>query len=412
MLASWRVLRGDFALVWFSGLLTMTGGWMIRIALPVYIYEATGSALATGALLISGTVPSIVLGSVAGVFVDRWDRKRTMVITTALTAIIFVPLLLVRTADLLWAFYLVRFCESSIGQFYGPAETALLPQLVREDELASANALNALNNNLGRLVGPALGGVVYAASGVTGAILAYVAALVAAVLLLQMVRAQVPNRPSSETGAAASAWRRFWTEWLAGIVVIVRSPPLRVIFTLIAITAVGEGIFAVLFVVFVQLVLRGGAPELGLLFSAQAVGGLIGGVVVVGLAHALNPRVMLGLGAVLFGLIDLAIFNYPALTPSLIPALVLFVLVGLPASGMEPSFTTIVQRATKERLRGRVFAAMFTTLAFGSLFGMLIGSTLGDRVGVVTLLNIQGLGYVFGGLLVLRFLPRARRAEP
>lgn len=412
MIASWRVLRGDFALVWFSGLLTITGAWMIRIALPVYIYEATGSALATGALLISGAVPSIVLGSVAGVFVDRWDRKRTMVVTTALTAIIFAPLLFVRTHDLLWALYLVRFCESTIGQFYGPAETALLPQLVREDQLPSANALNALNNNLGRLVGPALGGVVFAASGVTGAILAYVAALVAAVLLLQMVRAQVPKRLSPETGVAASAWRRFWTEWLAGIAVIFRSPPLRVIFTLIAITAVGEGIFAVLFVVFVQLVLRGGAPELGLLFSAQAAGGLIGGVVVVGLAQALNPRVMLGLGAVLFGLIDLAIFNYPVLTPSLIPAVVLFVLVGLPASAMEPSFTTIVQRATGEQLRGRVFSAMFTTLALASLFGMLIGSTLGDRVGVVTLLNIQGLGYVLGGLFVLRFLPRARRAEP
>jgi MFS family permease len=406
VLASWRVLRGDFALVWFSGLLTMTGGWMIRIALPVYIYEATGSALATGALLISGTVPSIVLGSVAGVFVDRWDLKRTMVVTTALTAIIFVPLLFVRTADVLWAFYTVRFLESSIGQFYGPSETALLPQLVREEQLTSANALNALNNNLGRLVGPALGGVVYAVSGVTGAILAYIASLVASVLLLGMVKARARERLPLPAGAAASAWRRFWTEWLAGLAVIARSPALRVIFALIGITAVGEGIFSVLFVIFVQLVLRGGAPELGLMYSAQAVGGLIGGVVVVALAHALKPRVMLGLGAVLFGLIDLAIFNYPVLTPSLIPAVVLFVLVGLPASAMEPSFTTIVQRATDEQLRGRVFSALFTTLAVAALVGMLIGSTLGDRVGVVTLLNIQGFGYVFGGLLVLRLLPR------
>ena len=379
---------------------------MLRIALPVHIYEVTGSALATGGLLISYTVPSIVLGSVAGVFVDRWDRKRTMVVTTALTAIIFLPLLLLRTPDLLWAFYVVRFFESSIAQFYGPAETALLPQLVREAELPSANALNALNNNLGRLVGPALGGLVYAVSGVTGAILAYVAVLVASVLLLQMVRAQVARGISLETGIAASALRRFWTEWRTGLAVIVRSPSLRVIFTLIAITGVGEGVFAVLFVVFVQVVLRGGAQELGLLFSAQAVGGLIGGVVVVAASQALNPRAMLGMGAVLFGLIDLAIFNYPVLTPSLIPAVVLFVLVGLPASAMLPSFTTIVQRATDEHLRGRVFSSMFTTLAVAALFGMLIASTLGDRVGVVTLLNIQGLGYLFGGLLVLRLLPR------
>jgi MFS family permease len=403
VLASWRVLRGDFALVWFSGLLTITGLWMMRIALPVYIYEATGSAFATGALLISQTVPSIVLGSVAGVFVDRWDRKRTMVMTTALTAIVFLPLLLVRTADLLWAFYVARFLESSIAQFYAPAETALLPQLVREAELPSANALNALNNNLGRLVGPAFGGLVYTAS---GAILAYVAALIASVLLLQLVRARVATRVSLETEIATSALRRFWTDWRTGLAVIVRSPSLRVIFILIAITGVGEGVFGVLFVIFVQVVLRGGAQELGLLFSAQAVGGLIGGVVVVGASQALNARAMLGVGAILFGLIDLAIFNYPILTPSLVPAVLLFVLVGLPGSAILPSFTTIIQRATDEQLRGRVFSSIFTTFAVAALFGMLIASTLGDRIGVVTLLNIQGLGYVLGGLLVLRLLPR------
>src|SRR5688500_13663351 len=242
--------------------------WMMRIALPVYIYEATGSAFATGALLISYAVPSIVLGSAAGVFVDRWDRKRTMVMTTALTAIVFLPLLLVRTADLLWAFYVARFLESSIAQFYAPAETALLPQLVREAELPSANALNALNNNLGRLVGPAFGGLVYTASGVTGAILAYVAALIASVLLLQLVRARVATRVSLETEIATSALRRFWTDWRTGLAVIVRTPSLRVIFILIAITGVGEGVFGVLFVIFVQVVLRGGAQELGLLFSA------------------------------------------------------------------------------------------------------------------------------------------------
>lgn len=327
-----------------------------------------------------------------------------MVVTTALTAVVYVPLLLIRTPELLWAFYLVRFCESSLGQFYGPAETALLPQLVRPEQLPSANALNALNNNLGRLVGPAFGGIVYAASGVLGAIIAYVVSLVASTLLLQMVKARVPRDATPDAGIASSAWRRFWTEWLTGLSLIGRSLPLRVVFTLIAISSIGEGIFAVLFVVFVELVLHGGAPELGLLFSAQAAGGLIGGVVVVGVAHVLNPRVMLGLGAVLFGLIALAIFNYPVLTPSLIPAVVLFVLAGLPVSGLLPSLTTIIQQATDERLRGRIFGAMSTTFAVLSLVGMLIASTLGDKVGVVTLLNIEGLGYVCGGLLVLRFL--------
>ena len=70
----------DFALLWFAGLVSITGDWMLVVALPITVYELTGSAFATGAILITNKLAALVLGSIAGVFVDRWDRKRTMVI--------------------------------------------------------------------------------------------------------------------------------------------------------------------------------------------------------------------------------------------------------------------------------------------------------------------------------------------
>ena len=70
----------NFTLLWLAQLISMTGDWVIFIALPVYMYEQTGSVLATGAMFISNLLPRLLVGSVAGVFVDRWNRKRTMII--------------------------------------------------------------------------------------------------------------------------------------------------------------------------------------------------------------------------------------------------------------------------------------------------------------------------------------------
>src|SRR5690349_13694535 len=78
MLATLR--QRNFALLWFGGLISLAGDYMLYIALPLYIYNLTGSVLATSAMLIARLAPAIVFGSLAGVFVDRWDRRRTMIV--------------------------------------------------------------------------------------------------------------------------------------------------------------------------------------------------------------------------------------------------------------------------------------------------------------------------------------------
>src|SRR5690348_12853609 len=107
----------NFALLWAGGLISMLGDWLLFIALPFYIYNLTGSALATGAMFIAETLPIVVFGSIGGVFADRWDRKRTMIIADLLRAALLL-LLAVQSPDWLWAIYLVVFVQSSVGQFF------------------------------------------------------------------------------------------------------------------------------------------------------------------------------------------------------------------------------------------------------------------------------------------------------
>lgn len=388
----------NFALLWWGGLISLTGDWMLRTALPFYVYDLTGSALATSVMFMVGTVPSLLLGPVAGVFVDRWDRRRTLVVSNLLLALTLTPLLLVRAADWLWLVYTVALVQSTLVRFVVPAENALLPLLVSEEQRLSANALNALNNNLARLVGPALGGLAVASLGLGGVALLDAASFLAAAGMVAAIRTgEEPKAPSlAEPGSAA---RKVWAELVTGVSLIRRDRTLTALFALTALMSFGEGVMAALFVPFVARVVGGSALELGWLMSAQAVGGILGGVAIAQLGARARPELLLGPSAVLFGLIDLAIFNAPTLIPGVLTPLVLFVLVGLPAAALGASMTTILQTIVADRYRGRVFAALGTLSALLVLAGLGIGGVGGDRIGIVPVLNIQGYVHVLAGLL-------------
>src|SRR5437660_938968 len=115
----------SFALLWFGQLISVAGDRLLFVALPFYIYQLTGSTLATGGMFIAQLIPSLLLGSVAGVFVDRWDRRRVMIVSDLLRGLLLLLLLLVHSADLLWLMYAVAFAQSAIGQFFAPARNAI-----------------------------------------------------------------------------------------------------------------------------------------------------------------------------------------------------------------------------------------------------------------------------------------------
>src|SRR3954463_15502619 len=158
--------RRDLRLLLGAGLVSMTGDWILGIGLTYSVYAITGSTLASAVTLLASFVPQVVAGSVAGVFVDRWDRKRTMVACNLLLAVGLVPLLLLDTAERIWVVYVVLMWESVVEVFFAPAEQALLPRLVQDEELVTANALNSQNQQLSRLVGSALGGIAAALGGI------------------------------------------------------------------------------------------------------------------------------------------------------------------------------------------------------------------------------------------------------
>jgi predicted MFS family arabinose efflux permease len=399
-----RILfQRNFSRLWLGGLISMIGDWILITGLPLEIYRRTGSTLATGGMVLAFLVPSIVLGSLGGVFVDRWDRRRLMIVINVVLALAVLPLLAIDALGL-WIAYAVLFLMSCLEQLFGPAETALLPNLLdnADDDLVTANSLNGMNNHLARLIGPVVGGVVVATGGITAVALIDAASFVIAAGLIWSIRSANTRavRTDSLEHEAATAWRRLLHEWREGLGLDWRQPILRALLAFIVITRIGEGLTATLFVPWAVDAVHGGEMGYGLLLATQAIGGLAGAVVIGRMGSRINPLRMVIWSAISFGLIDLVLFGYPVIFPFIGPALVMMVIVGVPGAAMVAGIVTLEQTLSSDSHRGRVIGALGAVGAAGSLIGALGAGILGESLPVIGLLLVQGSGYVIGGLVV------------
>ncbi|HKO33500.1 MAG TPA: MFS transporter [Candidatus Limnocylindria bacterium] len=407
-----RILRQpNFAKLWFGGLISMTGDWILIVGLPFEIYRRTGSTLATGAMVLAFLIPSILLGSVAGVFVDRWDRQRLMVVINLTMAVILLPLLAIDALGI-WIAYVVLFAGSSLELLFTPAEGALLPNLLEnpDDDLVTANALNGLNNHLARLIGPAIGGIVVATGGLVAVTAIDAVSFLLAAALIASIRTAHgrAERHDSLEHEALNAWRRVLVEWRDGLRTVLHHPVLRALLVFFAITRIGEGLTATLFVPWTTDALNSDATGYGLLLSTQAIGGLAGAIVIGRLGSRLDPLRLVILGSLVFGLIDLGLFTYPAIYPYIGPALVVMVVVGVPGAAMMAGIATLEQTLASDSHRGRVIGALGAVGAAGSLVGAIGAGFLGQVVPVVLLLVVQGSGYVIASLTVAWMTRRQR----
>ncbi|WP_293911874.1 MFS transporter [Deinococcus sp.] len=378
------LFQPSFLRVWLSGLISWLGNGALFIALPVQVYNQTNSTLITALVVMAGALPGVMVGQFAGVVVDRSDYRRVLVLTNLALSLVTLGFLFTAQAAW-WGFVLVSFVHSSVGQFLGPAEHALLPALVSPERLGEANGLNALNGNLARLLGPVLGGVLLTELGFAAVIvfdaLTY---LLAAGLLLGVVSSvavRPPGRPA------------FLLEWRSGLEVVRSSFTLRLICLVAAVVGFGEGFVSTLMAPFVRSVLGGDGQTLGLIFSAQALGGLIGAWLVGRLADRWTALKLLAVGALGSGVLLLAYFNYALLYPSIWPAVLITALAGLPFAIFGTAQTLGLQRASPPELRGRVFSLCFGLVGLSQLVGMGVSGVLGERIGVLVI-NVDALTYL------------------
>jgi MFS family permease len=157
---------------------------------------------------------------------------------------------------------------------------------------------------------------------------------------------------------------------------------------------------------FVLKVMRGTESDFGYLMAAQAVGGIMGSLLIARIARTIPAYRLFGLCGIAFGLFDLALFCYPLMFSGIGLGLLLIALVGVPSVGFGTGLMTLLQTLSTDAYRGRVFGVYGALSALFAMIGAAVSGLLGEHMSLVLLLTIQGLGYVLAGSLALLVLRR------
>lgn len=420
-----RLLRNrEFALLWIGATVSALGDGMSFVALVWLAIERGGTPETVGWLAATYTAPVIVGGLVAGMVLDRFDRRRVLAADNLVrgAAVASIPIAAalgaLTTAHLfvVAAVYGLLFMTSLAGV------PTLIPTLVDESELTTANAMESLSFSIAGLAGPAVAGIVIAIAGAPAvlAIDALTYAVFATCLLLM--------RPTPAPGREVKANEGFPLEPVAGgatttaperrsagglgqaVRFVIRTPAIVALTAIYMAVNVGEGIFLVLAPVYARDVLGGGASTYGLLLSAFTAGTL-GGAVAVG---AVGWRWPLGRSIAAATLLAGAALALLVTLPPLPGAVAILALAGVLASSLTAWAQTIRMRLIPAELRGRVFALLRTLMQSTPPVGAVLAGLLLGGGGVVPAIVVMSAVFAIPGAvgLILPALGREATREP
>ncbi|MBC7223072.1 MAG: MFS transporter [Anaerolineae bacterium] len=377
--------RRDFRLLWAGQLVSQIGDAFYWLALLITVNDLTGSTKAMGVTSVIVTLPVLVIGPLAGVFVDRWDRRRTMIASDLLRAGLVLFCILVREADQIWIYWVVGFLMSAVGVFFLPAKNAVIPLLVEEDDLLPANALSQTTQTLALIVGSAAAGFVIGHIGAQAAFVADSISFLVSAMALRLIRMpQVRER-------AARGLRALGRQFQEGIAFIAQS---RTVLALLAIGAtfhLGMGAVNVLWIPFLDRYFGVGPEGIGIVDSSQGIGMLLGGAVVGNLAGRFSHSGLVSGGLLILGAVLVAL----AVSPTFAYILVLNGIFGLALTPMLSGLYTILQRVVPNVKLGRVNAVLGALTRLANILSMAAAGWLGDQVGIRPI-------YIFcGGLTML-----------
>jgi MFS family permease len=395
-----RALRSRNYKLFFSGQgISLIGTWMTRIATSWLVYRLTGSAALLGLVGFAGQIPAFLLGPVAGVWVDRWNRHRTIVVTQILSMLQSFALAALALAHIItvWEIVALALAQGMINAFDMPARQSFVVQMVdlRED-LPNAIALNSSIVNASRLIGPAIAGVVVAAVGEGYCFLVDGISYVAVIISLLMMR--VASDPISKPK------RDIRHELMEGWRYVADSIPISSILLNLAVVSLFGMPYSVLMPIFAARVLGGGAHTLGLLMGATGVGALGGAI---GLAAR---KTVVGLGGrivVTTGVFGLALIGF-ALSHWLWLSMLLLPIVGFGMMQQMAASNTILQTIVDDERRGRVMAFYSMAIQGMAPFGSLIAGSTAGHAGAPATVFGGGIACVLGAVWFGSRLPRIR----
>ncbi len=398
---AWRALRHRNFRLFFTGQsISLIGTWMTRVATSWLVYRLTKSSLLLGTVGFAGQIPTFLLAPLAGVIVDRIDRRKVLVWTQVLAMVQSLLLAWLTLAHRITISEILALSavQGVINAFDMPGRQSFMVKMVENrEDLSNAIAINSSMVNTARLIGPSLAGLLIAATNEGWCFLVDGISYIAVVASLLMMR--VPyTREGRHEASMFEQLREGWTY-------VSNFTPIRTILLMFALLSLMGWPFMVLMPVFAAQVLHGGPHTLGFLMGAVGVGSLISALSLAVRRSVRGLTKMIPIAAAVFGA-GLICFG---LSTSLWISLPLMLVTGF---GMIQGLTisnTIIQTLVDEKMRGRVMS--YYTMAFVGMapWGSLLAGTMAHAIGAPRTVIVSGTVCILGAIWFWSRLPAIRK---
>ena len=379
--------RRDFSVLWLAQLISTAGSSLTDLAAGIYVYRVTESALAVGLTLMVTAIPSLIIGLLAGVFVDRHDRKRILIGTCLIQAVIVAILAVVIgiEAIALPGLYVLLFLNAGVKQFFDPAHDSLIPELANDEELAGANSFLSIASFGSTAIGFAGAGLLASTVDLTWAFIIDAASFVICALLISSMGRYPMPKPDDDASVAVIV-----ANLRSGMGTLFGTPVLRSLFVVGAFMFFSFGLWNVLLLPFSIRELHATEFEYGLQEGLTSVGFVVGSFFMARFSSRLPEPLWIVVGLIGMGVAG----TFYGLSTSIPLAIVLVMISGFFNSPASVARSVLLQRNTPREMRGRVFSAFYVMRDVIFLFGM-AGAGLADVIDDIRLLIVVASALLF-----------------
>jgi MFS family permease len=383
--------KRPFLALWIGQMISAIGDYFSWLAMLLTVRKLTGSNFAMSLSMISLAVPTLLLGPLAGVMVDRWDRRRTMIVSDIGRALTVLLCLLATSRERVWIFFLVGLIQSAFGQFFFPARSAVVPLLVHEEELVAANGLMQMTMVVSLTVGAGLAGATIQAFGANAAFLVNSLGFLLSALAVALMR--VPRAAAASPAAPKAVAHEF----REGLQFLFSSRTLIGLIISLSVLQLGMGAIEVIWVPFLQDTFHVGPGGIGLTDGLFGGGMAVGALGVGALSRRFRKVWLSGVGMAYVGLFIGLYGCAPAFWWVLLCTLLLGVIIPTP----EAALTTIMQLSVPDEKRGRVSGTTNAIVTITSILSMAAAGGLSQVINPRYLFFISGALGVVAGVLTL-----------
>lgn len=267
--------RRNYRYLWLAAVVSFLGDWFNTIASVIIVSRYTDAGLAVGGIFLARALPPFLLGPIAGVLADRFDRQRLMIFTDIARAIIVLCFLLVNSPDRVWLLYVLTAVQFAISSLFHPAQSALLPTLIETDEeLLLANTLSGATWSAMLAIGAAIGGFTAALFGVEVSLIADAGTFLLSAWLVAQISTQ---EPTSRSTPNESSILDSYNEFVEGVRYLIKRPAVGLIACVKSLAQIGNP--DILIAIYAERLFplgEEGASALGLMFMSAGLGAVVG----------------------------------------------------------------------------------------------------------------------------------------